>query len=81
MMPGEMMAGPWWGGFGLFGWLLMLLFWVLIILGVVLLVRWLVEQTRPRRAVEESALEILKKRYARGEVEKQEFETKKRDLM
>lgn len=78
------MGGPsWWGGgFGLFSWLMMLLFWILVIAGVVLLLRWLAEQVRPKRgASEESALEILKKRYAKGEIDKEEFEAKKRDLM
>ena len=32
--------------------------------------------TRP-----ESAIDILKKRYARGEINKQEYEEKKRDLV
>jgi len=81
--PGTMMNG--WGmewGMGWFGGLLMILFWILVIVGVVFLVRWLMNapqrdssQKSPNRA-----LEILKERYARGEIDKQEFEEKKKDL-
>ena len=85
MMPGGMFGGPWdGGGFGLFGMVFMLLFWVLIIAGIVLVVKWLAEQGRSRGTSGsggESALDILKKRYARGEIGKEEFEAKKRDLL
>ena len=85
MMPGAMFGGSWGGwGFGILGMVFMLVFWVLIIAGIVLLVRWLVEQGRPGSASGpggESALDILKKRYARGEIGKEEFEAKKKDLL
>ncbi len=81
MMPGWMMSG--WGmGFGVFGWLMMLLFWILIIVGVVLVVRWFMNQEKPKwLRTEETALDILKKRYASGEIDKEQFETVKRELM
>ncbi len=62
-----------------FGMLFMVLFWVVLIVGVVLLVRWFLGSSGFTRG--ESALEILKKRYARGEIDQQEFEEKKRDLL
>ena len=62
-----------------FGMLFMALFWVALIVGVVLVVRWLMGQGGAPR--EDSALDILKKRYARGEINKQEFEERKRDLL
>lgn len=80
MMPWGMFG---WGA-GAFGMVFMLLFWALLIAGVVLVVKWLVEQGRPGGAPApggESALEILKKRYARGEIDRDEFEAKKRDLL
>jgi putative membrane protein len=63
-------------GIGLLG---MILFWGLLIAGTVFLIRWFVGETVIKR--EDSALEILKKRYARGEINKQEFDERKRDLM
>lgn len=80
MMPGGMFGG----GFGDFGMLLMLVFWVLIIGGVVLLVKWLVDQGRQGGAPasgRESALDVLRNRYARGEIDREEFQAKKRDLL
>jgi putative membrane protein len=70
------------GGFG-FGWfmpVLMILFWGLVIWGVVALVRGLSGPRHCDSTAADSALEILKRRYARGEVSKKEYEEKKREL-
>jgi putative membrane protein len=67
-----------WGAWGLGMMLLMLLFWGLAIAVLVLGIRWLLRQgAEPRQ---DSALEILRQRYARGEIGKEEFESKRRDL-
>jgi len=73
---GNMMGG--WGGFGILGWLSMLIFWVLLILGVIALIRYLVRSGQSRE--DKTPLDILKERYARGEINKKEFEEKKKDL-
>ncbi|MGH7411059.1 MAG: SHOCT domain-containing protein [Candidatus Methylomirabilis sp.] len=57
------------------------LFWVLVLAGLALLIRWLWVQARPTARAEESALDILKRRYARGEITREEFETIRRDLL
>ncbi|MEK7817264.1 MAG: SHOCT domain-containing protein [Actinomycetota bacterium] len=81
--------GGGYGGAGTFGGILMMVFWVAVIIGIVLLIVWLVRQTQPGGGVGpahhmpphgETPLEILKKRYARGEIDKAEFEEKKKDL-
>jgi putative membrane protein len=58
---------------------MMLLFWFLVIAGLILAVRWFLNDQKERRG-QDSALEILRQRYARGDINKEEFESKKRDL-
>ena len=74
-----------WGIWGVWGFgmmLIMLVFWGLIIVGLVLGIRWLISQGRESRStpLSDTALDILRQRYARGEIDKEEFEAKKRDL-
>ncbi len=69
---------PMWGMWGIGMMVMMLIFWGVVIAGIVLGIRWLVTQGRESRT--DNALEILRQRYARGEIDKEEFEAKKRDL-
>ncbi len=71
------MMGGWWG-FGL----LWMLFWIALLVLVVVAI-WRLLQGRPGGATdsrEESPMEILKRRYAQGEINREEFEAKRRDL-
>ncbi len=80
------MMGP--GMMGGFGWwwfmpIFMIIFWGLVIWGIVALVRGLSQSGGSDSASgrSDSALEVLKRRYARGEIDKEEYEEKKKDLV
>ena len=63
------------GFFG--GSIMMIVFWVLLVAFIV----WMVREVDNKNSRSSSnALEILKERYAKGEISKEEFEEKKKDL-
>ncbi len=76
--------GPmmWGGGYGPLDWIFSIFWLVVLVLIVVGLVRLL----RGRRGMHwqhmmgNSALDILRERYAKGEIDRAEFEEKKKDL-
>ena len=70
-------GGGWGMGFGMIG---MLLLCVLFIVAIVVLVRWTSGSGPHSPAHAKSALDVLEERYARAEIDKREFEEKKRDM-
>ena len=80
MGPG--MMGGW--GMGWFGGIFMIALWILILVGLVFLIRWLVQSTSRDRTIgngESRVIYILEERYAKGEIDKDEFDSKRKDLL
>ncbi len=76
MGPGMMGGFSWWWFMPIF----FILFWGLVIWGIVALVRNQSESRGSDSSKADSALEVLKRRYARGEIDREEYAEKKRDL-
>lgn len=71
-----------WGDYGWemgFGWVFMIIFWALVIFGVFFVVQAAMRIGKGE-AQKETPLDILKKRYARGEITREDFERMKDDL-
>lgn len=75
------------GNFYGFGWIVMVIFWVLVVWGIIALVRgafWSGHSGFNRhleRPEADKSMSILKERYAKGDISKEEFEEKKSVLM
>lgn len=69
-----------WGGWGMgFGGIFMILFWGLVIVGIVALAKWLLSAPGSGGSGKRP-LEILKERYARGEITQEQYERMRREL-
>ncbi|MBU0460344.1 MAG: SHOCT domain-containing protein [Nanoarchaeota archaeon] len=75
MGPGMMFnygGGYWW-----IFWIIALIFWLSVIIGIILLIIWLYRKLSENKS---TSLEILKKRYASGEINKKKFEEMRKGL-
>ncbi|MDW7774512.1 MAG: SHOCT domain-containing protein [Desulfobulbaceae bacterium] len=59
------------------GWIVMIIFWVFIILFIIILIK---NSRHSAETKKETPLDIIKRRYAEGEISKEEFEQLKKDL-
>lgn len=68
-------------GWGWGGWILMILWWLILLFGLTALIHYLISGSSSKKNSPKSALDILKERYAKGEISKKEFEEIKKELI
>ncbi|MCL5073467.1 MAG: SHOCT domain-containing protein [Actinobacteria bacterium] len=84
MMMGWPMMGFFGGGLGILGMILSFIFFVAIIIGIIFLIVWLVRRASySGESIQKTneAIEILKGRYAKGELTKEQYDNMKKELM
>lgn len=79
-MMGPGIMGPWGAAASSWWSVAMLAFWALMLVGIAVLVIWAVRQMGPGEAAGRRPLEILKERYARGELTREHYEQMRHDL-
>jgi putative membrane protein len=72
--------GPWGWGWAIGGLIMTLAFWGVIVAGVVIAIRAFSGRGAAAWPHTDDALEILRRRYAAGEITKEQFEEMKRTL-
>lgn len=83
MMMGWPMMGFFGGGLGILGMILSLIFFVAIIIGIIFLIVWLVRRASySGESIRKTSevIEILKGRYAKGEITKKEYQDIKNEI-
>ncbi len=78
MMHWNGFGGMGFGGFG-FGWIFMVIFWIAVIAGVVYLVKLILGNSSPKEH-NDTAVDILRQRFAAGEINRDEFDRRMRLL-
>ncbi|MHB1254345.1 MAG: SHOCT domain-containing protein [Candidatus Humimicrobiaceae bacterium] len=79
----NMMGGFFGGGLGWIGMIFGFIFFILVVIGIIFLIVWLVKRSNypgVENRTESKSLEVLKERYAKGEITKDQFDNMKKDL-
>lgn len=66
-----------WSGTG--NWMMMIFWWVVSVLVMAFSVFWILKRP-PKKGENGNALSILNERYAKGEISKEEYEEKKKNI-
>lgn len=67
--------GHFWGGGSMW------IFWILIIVGILFVFQSMTKGKSADSVDKETPMEILKARYARGEIDEEEFERRRKELI
>ena len=69
----------WMSGWGAWGMLIPLIFWIVILVGLAALIQKLIFEQR-QRPTENRALDVLSERYAKGDIDREEYLRRRQDI-